>query len=339
MVKKQTTTTTARKANTATLLDDLNGYDLVVVSFSGGKDSTACVLDLIERGVDRDRLELWHQDVDGNGKAFVDWPVTRAYCQAFADALGINIRFQHKDGGFRGEMLRDNERTAGVTIDGDDGPVCLPASTQAKAGTRRRFPQVSADLRVRWCSSYLKIDVAARAITNDPRLVDARVLFVTGERAEESPNRARYALVEKHRTSTRRRVVDHWRIIGDWTEADVWGIIERWKVTPHPAYFLGFGRCSCMACIFGNADQWATVRDLAPDRVAEIADYEIEFASTIDRRRSVTASADAGQVYPAASSASWRSLAMGTEYRADQVLASTPWSLPSGAFQTCGGPN
>ena len=102
MTATATAAKTTRKPNTAELMADLNGYDLIVVSFSGGKDSTACVLDLLERGVDRHRIELWHQDVDGAGDSFVDWPVTRAYCQAFADAMEIKIRFQHKDGGFRG---------------------------------------------------------------------------------------------------------------------------------------------------------------------------------------------------------------------------------------------
>jgi len=332
-----TTATVTRKADTAELMADLNAYDLIIVSFSGGKDSTACVLDLLERGVERERIELWHQDVDGNGKSFMDWPVTRAYCQAFADSLGLAIRFQHKDGGFRGEMLRDNEPTAGVTIDGDDGPVALAASKQAKNGTRRKFPQVSADLSVRWCSSYLKIDVAARAITNDPRLSNASVLFVTGERGEESPGRARYALVEKHRTSTKRRRVDHWRIIGDWLESDVWGIIKKWSINPHPCYYLGFSRCSCMACIFGNSDQWATVRELSPDTFKEIAEYEQEFDSTIHRTKSVITNADAGSAYNAAMMSPWRHVAMGTSYPETFIKAAS-WRLPEGAYGQSGGP-
>ena len=47
---------------------DLLSYDKYVVSFSGGKDSTATFLYLLEHGVPVDRIELWHQEVDGREK-------------------------------------------------------------------------------------------------------------------------------------------------------------------------------------------------------------------------------------------------------------------------------
>ncbi len=59
-----------------------------------------------------------------------------------------------------------------------------------EAGTRRRFPQVSADLSVRWCSPYCKIDVAAAAINNQDRFLGRRTLVITGERAAESTARS-----------------------------------------------------------------------------------------------------------------------------------------------------
>ncbi len=325
-----------RKPNTAELLDDLNAYDLIIVSFSGGKDSLACLLDLLERGVDRERIELWHQDVDGEGEAFMDWPVTKSYCQAVGDALGIKVRFQWKDGGFKREMLRENSRTAGVHCTTDSGTQVLPASTQAKPATRRKFPQVAADLKVRWCSAYLKIDVASRAIRNDSRLDTATTLFISGERAEESPGRAKYPIIEKHRTNSKKRTVTHWRNVADWTEAEIWAIIERWNITPHPCYSLGFGRCSCMTCIFGNADQWATVRELAPERFNEIAAFEGEFETTIHRTKSVVEQADNGTAYKAVDSP-WREVAMHGEFTEDMVHA-TDWQIPAGAFCECGGP-
>jgi 3'-phosphoadenosine 5'-phosphosulfate sulfotransferase (PAPS reductase)/FAD synthetase len=65
------------------------------------------------------------------------------------------------------------------------------------------FPQVSADLSVRWCSAYLKIDVAALSISNDPWFKGSRkVLYLSGERRQESSARSRYAEMEQHRTAT-----------------------------------------------------------------------------------------------------------------------------------------
>jgi 3'-phosphoadenosine 5'-phosphosulfate sulfotransferase (PAPS reductase)/FAD synthetase len=54
---------------------DLTSYDYYVVAFSGGKDSCSSLLHLIESGVDRSRIELFHHDVDGKNP-FFDWPVT-----------------------------------------------------------------------------------------------------------------------------------------------------------------------------------------------------------------------------------------------------------------------
>ena len=62
-------------------------YDHVVVAFSGGKDSTAAFLHLLDRNVPKDRVELWHHDIDGReGSHLMDWPSTPAYYGAFARA-------------------------------------------------------------------------------------------------------------------------------------------------------------------------------------------------------------------------------------------------------------
>ncbi|MEG8058514.1 phosphoadenosine phosphosulfate reductase family protein [Sphingomonas sp. 22L2VL55-3] len=113
---------------------------------------------------------------------------------------------------------------------------------------------------MRWCSPALKIDVLAAAIRNQPRFLDGHTLVITGERAEESPSRARYATLEPHRTSTLAHAVDHWRPVHDWTERLIWDAISQARTSPHPAYVLGWDRLSCRACIFGSPDQWATLR-------------------------------------------------------------------------------
>ncbi|MBT4947243.1 MAG: hypothetical protein HON27_13890 [Candidatus Marinimicrobia bacterium] len=56
----------------------LMSYDKIIVMFSGGKDSTACVLKLFNLGVPKEKIELWHHDIDGKGDQFMDWPVTPA---------------------------------------------------------------------------------------------------------------------------------------------------------------------------------------------------------------------------------------------------------------------
>lgn len=58
---------------------DFLGYDTIIVVFSGGKDSVACLLSLIEAGVPHARIKLHHHDVDGQGPSFADWPCTTGY--------------------------------------------------------------------------------------------------------------------------------------------------------------------------------------------------------------------------------------------------------------------
>ena len=96
-------------------------YDRYVVTFSGGKDSTACFLHLLELEVPKEKIELWHHDVDGHGPLFMDWECTPDYCRKFAQAFGVPIYFSWKEGGFLREMLRENTATAPIYFETPDG--------------------------------------------------------------------------------------------------------------------------------------------------------------------------------------------------------------------------
>ena len=71
-------------------------------------------------------------------------------------------------------------------------------------------------------SSVAKIDTCNSAICNDPRLKAAKVLVITGERRAESSNRARYATVERRKGTNNNRRVDHWRMVIEMSEAQIW---------------------------------------------------------------------------------------------------------------------
>ena len=168
-------------------------------------------------------------------------------------------------------MLKENAIVAPVSFDRQDGGIGTAGGVKGKVGTRRKFPQVSANLAVRWCSASLKIDTAALALNNEPAFKNGPILFLTGERREESAARSQYAEMETHRCSTRSRRVDALANAIDRTERQVWAMMEKHNINPHPAYWLGWGRVSCLACIFGMADQWASVRAIAPDLFDRIA--------------------------------------------------------------------
>lgn len=313
-------------------------YDRIIVAFSGGKDSLACLLHLLDLGVPREKIELHHHLVDGKeGSELMDWPVTEAYCEAVAKAFRIPISYSWRVNGFEGEMLRRDSATAAVAIPAEDGGHRVIGG-DGPAGTRLKFPQVSPDLSVRWCSGVLKIDVFARYLNNHSKFTEGKTLVLTGERAEESRARANYARFEPHRCDLRhgkrvRRHIDVWRAVHAWSEKQVWDIIERWRVVAHPAYYLGWGRCSCRLCIFGSKDQWASAREIAPQQFEKVHAYEREFKVTIHRKESIVERADAGTPYE--TDPMWVEIANNREFNLPVFI--DPWTLPKGAFgESCG---
>ena len=122
-----------------------------------------------------------------------------------------------------------------------------------------------------------------------------------------------------------------------WAEREVWEIIERHGIVAHPAYHLGWGRLSCMCCIFGSANQWATIQAIYPERFEAIAEREEEFGVTIHRTCTVRQLAAAGRPYRAAlAMPAHAALAMYTEWHTP--VKWQPWLLPAGAYGESAGP-
>jgi 3'-phosphoadenosine 5'-phosphosulfate sulfotransferase (PAPS reductase)/FAD synthetase len=320
---------------------EYNDYDRILVAFSGGKDSVACVLHLLQQGVDRAKIELHHHLVDGReGSTLMDWPVTESYCQAFASAFGLPLLFSWKHGGFEREMLRLDSPTAPISWENPDGTLSTKGG-DGPQGTRLRFPQVTANLAQRWCSAYIKIDVLRRLVANSPRLHGKKILIVSGERAEESAARACYATFEPDASDNRRgrkpRHIDRARPILHWTEKEVWAIMERHSVNPHPCYHLGWGRCSCRGCIFGNANQFASLAQVDPEGTANLIATESALGCTIKRKGDMGSLIQKGTPYEAIQK-DMAAIAMSQHYTLPIILPAGEWKLPAGAFGESNGP-
>lgn len=316
-------------------------YDKYIVAFSGGKDSTALFLHLLDLGIPKEKIELWHHDIDGGGKTFMDWEITPDYCREFAKAFGVPLYFSWKEGGFEREMLRDGDLTAPIVFEDENWNLQKTGGTTGKKSKRMKFPQISPDLSVRWCSAYLKIDVMSAAIRNQERFQGIKTIVLSGERGEESPARAKYAMLEPDRSDLRngkkyQRFVDRWRPIRDWTEQQVWDIIERYKVRCHPAYYLGWGRVSCKFCIFGNADQFKSAATISPEQSDRLIELEDKFGVTMKRNKSLTELLEDGKAYDAMTDEVVK-LAISEEYT--EPLFMDEWILPAGAFAEGCGPS
>lgn len=323
---------------------NLQDYDYYIVAFSGGKDSLACLLELLEQGAPKEKIELWHHCIDGReGSTLMDWPVTTDYCRAVGRAFEIPVYYSWKEGGFEREMTRKDQLTAPVHFEYPENGKTITTSSggiTGKKNTRLKFPQVSADLRVRWCSAYLKIDVCDKGLRHQARFTNKRVLVLTGERAQESIARAKYQTFEPHRadlrdSKTRKRHIDHWRPVHTWDEKRVWDLIEKYQVEPHPAYILGWGRLSCMTCIFGSADQWASVWAVAQAKIKTIANYEKDFGLTIHRTRSVMEQVNKGKPYESITK-EVVDLALSKKYTG--IIINPNWTIPAGAYGESTGP-
>ena len=93
--------------------------------------------------------------------------------------------------------------------------------------------------------------------------------------------------MEIHRTNATaraHRLVYQWRSVIDWDEAQVWEIIKRWHIAPHPCYAAGWNRCSCAMCIFSLPRHWAGIRELFPDWVSAVEEDERILGFTLDNK-------------------------------------------------------
>lgn len=165
----------------------LEEYDMIAVLLSGGKDSIACYYKLIELGVPKEKIELWHHDIDGGHPSRrMDWRCTQNYVKAFAEAEQVPLRLSWRVNGFFGELYRIGASEPVEWMDPDTGEICrcklsrkyiqcreLKESATEEMeeklkeyGYRMKFPAKTGDLSRRWCSAYLKIMVADSVMSN-----------------------------------------------------------------------------------------------------------------------------------------------------------------------------
>lgn len=324
--------------STPDMQEKLKECDRILLAISGGKDSVCC-LELMVRMGFKNKIELHHHDVDGGEETFFDWAITQSYVQAIAKHYEVPLFISYRVGGFKKEMLRSDEPTAEVRYQIPGGE-WRSTGGKGKSNTRRKFPMPSFNLLIRWCSSYLKIAVFAAVIANQKRFDGKKICVVTGERAEESAARAKYPEIEPHRTNCQKREVWHCRPILHWSTEKVWCVMQEAGIVAHPAYYLGYSRCSCRSCIFLNVHDWATLKKIDPEIIKTITNYETEFNSTIsyDKQRKKKGlpqlnTAEKAKLGTARKiDPKWKAIANSKVWDMTIYVNPKDWELPIGAF-------
>ena len=352
----------------------LEEYDRVILLISGGKDSIASYYKLLELGVPKQKIEFWHHDIDGgNPTRRMDWRCTSNYIRAFSKAEQVPLRVSWRKNGFFGELYRigasepiewqepETREIIRCTLSKkyiecqklrEKSPVDMEKQLK-QFGYRMKFPMKTGDLSRRWCSAYLKIMVADTVLRNLHSLEhfgkpggesgkDTRLLIVSGERRGESAGRSKYNEMEVHRTNAAvksRRIVHQWRPVIDYSEKDVWEVLKRHKVNPHPCYRAGWNRCSCAMCIFSTPKLFAGIRELYPEDYGMLRQDEKVLGFTLDNDCDLdTFIGNAGSCVYHGDKKAIHSLVTG-EFSADSVYVQGEWKYPAGAFHGVeGGP-
>ncbi|MEE9609528.1 MAG: phosphoadenosine phosphosulfate reductase family protein [Myxococcota bacterium] len=243
---------------------NLNDFDWIVISSSGGKDSQA-MLDLLSGLADQagvsDRVVVVHADL---GR--VEWTGTLDLAREQAEHYGHRFEVVARD-----EDLLDHVRSRGF----------WPSAKERYCTSDHKRGQV-------W---KLFTRLANETHGNARGKVDrpCRILDCQGLRIEESAGRGKRLRqiaaengghwTQSRATNGRREVVSFYPI-ATWTETDVWERIRTSGVRYHEAYDLGMARLSCAFCIFGTRDDLL----IAGEHNRQLLDAYVEVEREIDHK-------------------------------------------------------
>ena len=220
----------------------------LVVSVSGGKDSTATCLHLRELGLPYRAIFFdtgWeHAQTYEYLNEYLPTKIgpierlSREPTMRTPEAEALAVKYEERLG-FRSPMVR----------------WCIH---------KAMFP---ARMR-RWCTQSLKVEVAKQYL----RSMDAEPISVVGIRAEESKARSQMPEWEWFDAGD----CEMWRPLIRWTTDDVIAIHQRHNVTPNPMY-LGNNpaeRVGCYPCIYARKSEIRRIAANDPERIQILGDLE-----------------------------------------------------------------
>lgn len=194
---------------------------LFVANHSGGKDSQAQLINLLER-VPAAQIVVVHASLGE-----MEWPGALELAGQQASAAGLPF-------------------------------IVAKAAKTFLEMVERRFdarPEVPSwpSASTRQCTSDLKRGPIQREVRRYAKANGYKVIVnCLGLRAQESPGRAKRQVFSRMRISNRVHTWYEWLPVHDLSTAEVLSIIEKSGQQPHYAYALGNERLSCVFCIMAS---------------------------------------------------------------------------------------
>jgi 3'-phosphoadenosine 5'-phosphosulfate sulfotransferase (PAPS reductase)/FAD synthetase len=228
---------------------------LFVVNHSGGKDSQAMLIRLLQI-VPRDQMLVVHASLGE-----VEWHGALELAQKQATDAGLPFIVARAEKSFL-DMV---ERRFATRPD-------VPS-----------FPSASH----RQCTSDLKRGPIEREVR---RYMKARgltlVVSCTGIRAQESAQRAKaHVFSQNAKNSVAGRAWYDWAPIHELSTAEVFATIADAGQEPHPAYAAGNERLSCVFCIMGSRNDIAHGAQARPELFARYVELEERTGYTMHMSR------------------------------------------------------
>lgn len=240
---------------------------MALVSFSGGKDSTATLLLALER---LPKANVFPAFADtGN-----EHPAVYEYLLYIEKKLGIRIKRLHADftdrWWARRDYVRDHWSAKGVHDDIirrvlqllEKGPTGNPFLDLCVI--KGRFPSRMAQFCTQELKKFPLIDYTMWLVERHRNIESWQ-----GVRADESAVRAK--LVEREINGEPFTI---YRPILKWTAAEVFAFHRKHGVEPNPLYKMGMNRVGCMPCINVSKGELLTISRRFPEHIARIAEWE-----------------------------------------------------------------
>lgn len=248
-----------------------------VISFSGGKDSTALVLLALEVADRKGFSPLVVFADTGN-----EHELTYEYVETVERHIGLKIQRVRAD--FSAQVLRKRNSVGRRWTEDRVPPHRIAKAVRLLQPTGIPFLDLclwkgrAPSTKRRFCTEETKV-VPIYEQVQLPLMRTGRVLSWQGVRAEESPARAALKRLEKGDGR-----LWHFRPLLCWSVEEVFAMHRRHGLEPNPLYKMGLSRVGCMPCIHSTKDEVRNISARFPHVIDRVAEWESLIGDCAKRR-------------------------------------------------------